>query len=232
MPRKKKSTGPNRITVLLVGFLTFFLGAVLGCLSLVSMPVTVVSKPPESGDIKPGEVYFVKGTRSGRTAWLGKEQAWRDGRITRLMVNEAELNQWSEERLDKPSPERDEETGSDWLEMVELTVEPANFRLVDDRVQLATYLSLPGLLPNSRFLYQVRGTLSVQDGTLTFSPEESTLGKAPVGSVPVLGGLVHAFILRKFRDREDLDWVAETMGNIQEVAVADGRMILNRGNRG
>jgi len=234
MPGKDKSSGPNMSSAIIAGVLTFFLGAVLGCLSLVTMPVKEVVKLPDEDEIEPGDVYFIRGSRGSRTAWLGKEQAWRDGRFNRLIVNEEELNQWSEERLKEPAPAPDSEEEADagWFAMYDVAVEPVNFRIFGDRVQLATHLSMPGLMPDAEILYMVTGTLSVESGRLIFLPEEGTLGKAPVGAVPVLHDLLFSHILKRFTEREDLGWLAESMGNMEAVAVSDGRMILNRPGRG
>ncbi|HSH08946.1 MAG TPA: hypothetical protein VK995_01065, partial [Oceanipulchritudo sp.] len=99
MSKNKEATGPSLTSAIIVGILCFILGKMLALGSLISEPATILNKDPEEGAIKPGTVWYVRGERAGRTAWQAKEDAWKAGTVDRLTLSEAELNQWSSDRL-------------------------------------------------------------------------------------------------------------------------------------
>ncbi|MFO7724963.1 MAG: hypothetical protein R6V45_05380, partial [Oceanipulchritudo sp.] len=131
MARKKESEGPTLSTVLLLGLTTFILGTVLGTISLISRPVTTHRTAPDPEKLEPGEVVFIRGDRSGRTAWRAKEEVWKSGQVDRLILTESELNQWSRERLLPENAPAGEEEDSDtsWLDAFETSVSPVDFRI-------------------------------------------------------------------------------------------------------
>lgn len=231
MATKEEPLGPNMSVVLFTGFLTFLIGAGLGLASLVSQPVLAYSSEPDLEQIEPGEVIYVRGSRSGRTAWRGKEQAWRQRQVDRLIVTEAELNQWSQERLEMPRPDADEEVAASWKDKLRIVVEPVNFRILDEQVQLATELTMPDMLPGQTFHYQVFGRFESSPEGVVFIPEEGTLGRAPLGSVPLARDWLYAFVRGRFSALESANWLTESLQETESIEISDGRLVLQRGNR-
>lgn len=232
MASKDESLGPNMSVVLLTGFLTFVIGAGLGIASLVSQPVQVHASAPDLEQIEPGTVIYVRGSRSGRTAWRGKEQAWKQRQVDRLILTEAELNQWSQERLEIPDPDANEEEETSWKDKLRVTVDPINFRILEDRVQLATEVSFPELFPDHSFLYQAFGQFESGPEGIEFVPEEGTLGRAPLGSVPVGRDFLYNFVRKQFTSLDAAEWLAESLAETDSIEISDGRLVLQRKNRG
>jgi hypothetical protein len=232
MASKDEALGPNMSVVLLTGLVTFLIGAVLGVASLVSQPVLMHASAPDPENLVPGEVIYVRGSRSGRTAWRGKEQAWKQRQVDRLILREAEINQWSEERLEMPTPEADEEDAGSWKDTFQITVEPVNFRILEDRVQLATEVAMPELFPSLEFHYQVFGHFESAPDGVVFVPEEGTLGRAPLGSLPVARDWLYNFVRKQFSSLDATDWLAESLQETESIEISDGRLVLQRKSRG
>jgi hypothetical protein len=232
MPPNEEPLGPNMSVVLFAGLLTFLIGAGLGLASLISQPVMVFSSEPEPEQIEPGEVIYVRGSRSGRTAWRGKEQAWRQRQVDRLIVTEAELNQWSQERLEMPDPEADEEAAASWRDKLRIAVNPVNFRILEDRVQMATDISMPDMFPDHSFHYQVFGRFESSPEGVIFVPDEGTLGRAPLGSVPVAGDWLYGLVRGRFSSLESASWLVESIQETESIEISSGRLVLQRKNRG
>jgi hypothetical protein len=232
MPAKEEALGPNMSVVLLTGLLTFLIGGVLGVASLVSQPVLTHTSAPDPEALEPGEVIYVRGSRSGRTAWRGKEQAWKQRQVDRLILTESELNQWSEERLEMPKADADGEEAASWKDRFQISVDPVNFRILEDRVQLATELAMPELFPDMTFHYQVFGRFeSVPDGVV-FVPEAGTLGRAPLGSLPVTRDVLFNLVRKQFSGLDATDWIAESLEETESIEISDGRLVLQRKSRG
>lgn len=231
MADEYENSGPRLSGAVVAGFLTFLLGVFLGTASLVSQPISVHTKAPDPESIEPGKAIFVRGDRTGRTAWRAKEQAWKAGQVDRLMLSESELNQWSEERLELQAA-GDAEAAEGWGAKLEVEAEPVNFRLADGRIQLATQLRMPGLFPNTSFQYVIQGRLTAEgnDG-IRFIPEAGTLGQAPLGSVPGIRDWLYTFVLSQFNEAENLDWLAESLAAIRAVEVNEGGLVLERNGR-
>jgi hypothetical protein len=168
----------------------------------------------------------------GRTAWRGKEQAWKQRQVDRLILTEAEINQWSEERLEMPTPEADEEAASSWKDTFRITVEPVNFRILEDRVQLATEVAMPELFPDLEFLYQVFGRFEPAPDGVIFVPEEGTLGRAPLGSLPLARDWLYNLVRKQFSSLDATDWLAESLQETESIEISDGRLVLQRKSRG
>ena len=229
MARTKESEGPTLSTVLILGLVTFFIGAALGTISLISRPVPTTRTAPAPDKMEPGEVVFIRGERSGRTAWRAKEEAWRSGQVDRLILKENELNQWSRERLlASESPAGEEESEASWWEIFEITVSPVDFRILEDRIQLSTKVGLPGLFPQTTFIYQTLGQLEAGKDGMVFRPERGNLGKAPLGSIPLSRSLLYRFLRGQFSDLEGIRWLEESLQAIESVEVSEGRLTIER----
>lgn len=233
MPRTKESEGPTLSTVLILGLITFFIGAALGTISLISRPVTTHRTAPDPEKVEPGEVVFIRGDRGGRTAWRAKEAAWKSGQVDRLILTESELNQWSRERLvpgEPPSAEKDAPESS-WWDTFEVSVSAVDFRILEDRIQLSTEVGLPGLVPQTTFIYQTLGRLEAGEDGLVFKPETGNLGKAPLGSVPLSRSLLFGFLKGQFEALEAIRWLEASLEAIESVDVSEGRLTIERADR-
>jgi len=227
MAGKDEDYGPGMGGVVLSGLITLIIGMTLGGFSLVTQKVDVLTRDPDPEALEPGKLVYVKGSRSGRTSWRGKEQAWKAGELSTLILTEAELNQWSESRLKvkKPSAAEGDES---WMDMFELAVSPVNFRIIEDKLRLATEVQLPGLAPNSSYIYQVEGHFETDSEGIEFIPETGSLGQAPVGVVPVAADLLFGLLGRQYKDAEDISWLIDAFGNLESAEIADGQLILRR----
>lgn len=230
MPRTKESEGPTLSTVLILGLITFFIGTALGTISLISRPVTTYRTAPDPEKMEPGEVVFIRGNRAGRTAWRAKEAAWKSGQVDRLILTESELNQWSRERLEAAESTSGEEKGAEtsWWDAFEVSVSAVGFRILEDQVQLSTEVGLPGLFPQTSFIYQTLGRLEAGEDGLVFKPESGNLGKAPLGSIPFTRPLLFGFLRGQFEELESIRWLGESLEAIESVDVSEGRLTIER----
>ena len=231
MAREIEESGPGMGGPILAGLISLLIGMIIGSVSLVSQEVSVLTKTPDPESLEPGSLVYVKGTRSGRTSWRGKEQAWKAGQLSTLILTETELNQWSESRLKAKNPTPADDEGS-WLDTFEVTVSPVNFRIIDDKLQLATVVGLPGLMPSSSYIYQVTGHFESVSGSVEYVPDSGAIGQAPVGAVPGAGGLMLSFISKKCRQIEDADWILEAFNDLESAEITDGQLILRRKSEG
>lgn len=231
MARKDEDYGPGMGGVVLSGLITLLIGMVLGGFSLVTQKVDVLSNEPDPDSLIPGKLVYVKGTRSGRTSWRGKEQAWKAGELSTLILTEAELNQWSDSRLKMKKPVSAEDDGG-WLSMFDLEVSPVNFRIIEDKLQMAAEVQLPGLLPGSTYIYQVKGQFQASPEGLEFIPESGSFGQAPIGAVPVAGDMVFSLLGKQYEGAEDISWLLDAFGNLESAEIADGQLILRRRTNG
>lgn len=224
MSPKKEPTGPRMSSVIIIGVLVFIIGTILGLASLVSQPVAVVTKMPDP--IVPGKVYFMKGNSSGRTVWRAKEEAWREGTVSVLSLNETELNQWSRDRIKLEPADPSEETGfMDRLQFIPSTV---NFRILEDQVQLATEVQIGDFFGTRTFVYQVRGHFESTPKGVKFVHEKGMLGCAPLGSFPVYGDLLFSLVLDGFESVPDIEWLSESLAGLESVEIEEGQLILRR----
>jgi hypothetical protein len=184
MSNQKEPTGPRLSSVIIIGFLIFGIGKLLGLASLISQPVTVTTKALDPESIIPGVVYYQKGSSSGRTVWRAKEEAWKDGTVNVLSLSETELNQWSRDRL-KVSPAPTSEDGAGWTERMQLNVTQVNFRILEDQIQMATEIQMGDMFDGKTFIYQVFGKFEGGPEGVRFVPKKGSLGFAPIGSVPI-----------------------------------------------
>lgn len=217
-------------SVLLAGLLTLVLGMVLGLVSLVTQKVTVTNRAPDPEALQPGSVIYVRGERGGRSTWRGKEQAWKTGQLDTLIVTETELNQWSEERFKQSAGE--EETSSGWMDSVSFTVSPVNFRILEDKLQLATEVTFDVLMPNSPVVYQVTGRFESTPGGIRFVPETGNLGQAPLGSLPVTRDWLYSLVQSQFTKFEEAGWLVDTLDDLESVEISNGQMTLRRKAQG
>ena len=231
MASEKEDFGPGLGSVVLIGLLTLALGMALGGVSLVTQQVTVFTRVPDEDSLVPGKVIYVKGSRSGRTSWRGKEQALKSGQLSTLIFTEAELNQWSDSQLRLKNGEDGEESGG-FMSTFDLDLSPVNFRIVDGKIQMATEVNMPGLAPGSTFLYQVVGRFVPHEGGVDFVVDSASLGQAPIGALPVAGDFFLAHIGKKFSQIPEVAWLQDALGDLDSAEITDGQLILQRRTEG
>jgi hypothetical protein len=227
MSTQKEAAGPGLSSVILIGILIFTLGKMLGLASLVSQPVPVVTKAPDPDSLTPGVVYYHKGGRSGRTVWRAKEEAWKEGTVSVLSLSEVELNQWSSDRL-KVEEAPSTEEGAGWTDRLKLNVSPLNFRIVEDKVQLATEVELGDFFDGRTFIYQVMVHFESTPDGVKVVHEDGTLGFAPLGAFPLYGGWVFSMVMDRFEEGPGAEWLSESLADLESVEIADGQMVLRR----
>jgi hypothetical protein len=232
MAPKQEPEGPQLTTVIILGLLTFLLGGFLGTLSLITRPVTSYRNPPDPESLKPGEVYLLRGNRNASDDWQVKEAAWKNGQVNRLILSEGELNEWSRDRMDPGTAEGDAESEGSWMNKLEVTATPIDFRILETGLQMATELELPGLFPRTTFIYQVKGRLVAGPEGLRFKPETGTLGRAPLGSVPVTRGLLYHFVRGQFEETGYSESLREWLGEVGSVEIVEDQLILERATAG
>lgn len=213
-------------SVLILGLLTLFLGKMLGLASLVSQPVIVLTKDPNPDNLVPGTVYYQKGEASGRTVWRAKEEAWKEGTVSVLSLSETELNQWSRDRLKVEAPVPSEDSG--FMDRFQLQVAPVNFRILEDQVQLATEVKIGDFFGERSFVYQVKGRFESTPEGVKFVHEKGSLGSAPFGSFPVYGNILFSMVAGSYDAAPDMEWLQESMANLESVEIEGGQLILRR----
>ena len=224
---KNEPTGPSLISVIFIGFLTFCVGILLGIISLISQPVTTIAKSLEADEVIPGEVYYLRGDRGGRTAWRAKEDAWRAGMVDVLRLTESELNQWSRERLEVDAPSGDGAV-SEFQETLQFIPSAVNFRVLDGGLQLATEIEFGGYLADKSVIYQVTGSFRETSGGVRFVPETGNIGSAPLGSVPIVRNWLFNLVKNRITSASEADWLGESFESVESVEVVDGQLVMRR----
>jgi hypothetical protein len=225
--KNNEPTGPNMFSVLFMGFICLVLGAVLGLASLISQPVTELTKAPEEGQLDPGEVYVLKGQRTGGTNWQQKEDALQSGALAQVTLSEADLNRWSSSRLKGPKlPGKDDEV--EWMNKLQLYPSNVNFNILDDVVQMSFEVELGALLKDKTILCTIRGKFDSTPNGVVFVPTAATIGQAPVGVVDQASGFFINYLSKRFSEGADLAWILPAFEELESIEVVDEQLVLKR----
>lgn len=228
MSAQNEDLGPGLAPAIFLGILTFIIGVVLGTASMISQEVIPMTKTASQDDLEPGTVIYIKGDRGGRTSWEAKEEAWKAGTVNVLTVSEQELNQWSGRNLlpeKLPTPPE----GASWMDKLDMSVVAVNFRILDDKLQLATELRLPGLLGDKPFVYQIDGQFTPGEGGIVFEPSSGTIGCAPLGDLPVIKGMLFSYVSSLYKDTKAGDWLVGSLEGLESAIISEGQLVLKRG---
>jgi len=213
MPAKEERRLPLMPLALTAGFLSLLLGALLGLVSLATQPVREVTVMPAPEEQEPGLIYYVKGREVGGQQWRAKQAAFKQQQVGVYPLTEGDLNQWARNTIRVATPGRDDETGPG------LVVPSApNFRLVDDRLQISTYVEIP-LVGSQRFVYCVTGRLESDGSGVTFVAEEGHLNRAPIARIPLLGGLVQSLVEGAFATAPEAIALQEAFARVTQAEV-------------
>ncbi len=227
MSPQNEDYGPGLLPAFLLAVLTFFIGMVLGTASMVSKEVRTLNRNANIDDLEPGTVYYITGDRSRATGWEAKEQALISGLSGTLTLSEGDLNQWSTRRLKIETPAAADESG--WMDKLEISADPLEFRIVDDQLVVTAKLKMPGLLGNRTFLYQVHGDFMSEGGAIHFQPVKGTLGCAPLGEIPGIREFLFETVISLYGSTDPGNWLPQVLPQIASAQVADGELFL-RGN--
>ncbi len=228
MSAQNEDLGPGLAPAIFLGILTFILGVVLGTASMISQPVVSMTKNANLDDLDPGTVVYIKGDRGGRTSWEAKEVAWKANTFNVLTVSEQELNQWSARSL-RPEKTSEPPEGASWMDKLDLSVTAVNFRILEDKVQLATEVRVPGLLGDQSFIYQINGSFVPTEGGVRFEPSSGTFGCAPLGHLPAIKGVLFSYIGSLFKSAEAGDWLIDSLEGLDSAVISEGQLVLKRG---
>lgn len=219
-------TGPRIISVLFIGLICLLLGAVLGIASLVTQPVTELTKAPEEDSIEPGEMYVVKGQRTGGTNWREKEDALQSGALSQITLSESDLNRWASSRLKGPNvPSADDDVA--WADRVQLYPGNVNFNIIEELVQVSMEVEFGWYLKDKTILCTIVGKFDSTPNGVVFVPVSATIGQAPVGVLSQASDLFLDYISKRFADPA-LEWVPVALEELESIEVVDEQLVLKR----
>ena len=227
MSAKNEPAGPSLSSVIFAGVLCFVLGKMLAVASLVSQPVTVMSKVPEPESVVPGTAYYVKGSKVGGTDWRRKEEAMKAGMVNVISISESDLNRWSSSRLKTPKTPANEETGG-WKDRIQLVVAPVNFKILDDQIQMATEVQIGDVFDQKTFTYVVTGSFESTKNGVRFVPESGFVGQAPLGMISPSRELIFSLVGKQLRGLEATEWLPDSFENLESINIVEGQLILSR----
>ncbi len=210
--------GPSLVEVTLGAVLSLLLGAVLAAGYLIFVPVKTVREVPKEGEVKPGEVVFVEGSKStARSAqWMRKRQLLVEGQSAEIAVVEDELNAWIAEVI-KPT------AGAEAPAPALLQPTAINFRIRDGAMQIGVPASLNAFGYTYPVIFQAKGGFQKRGDRFEFVPDESYLGSLPLHRIPALEGFLTASIART---QSAAGNVAEAWARVSNVAIEGSTLTL------
>jgi|TARA_B110000438_G_scaffold262332_1_gene273561 hypothetical protein len=231
MAKRNNSKAPKTIKVVFFfGLLAALGGAVLGLFSLVTQPVTEMRAAPEEPD--PSTVYYIKGADSGSSRWRTVRAQIFQGSAATLQVSAGDLNGWANAMFTpsklKALPSDGEDTAQPPSSLFGLKVNlsSVNFRIEGDELQLAAYLEFPDLAPGKRFVYQALGSFEAGSEGPRFKARTSTLGRASLSAIPVVGGLIHQGLLSQLSSAPEWGALSGIWTNVAAIEIAEGMATL------
>lgn len=215
-------------TVLVLGALSFLLGAVLAMGLLAVRPVVTLPRQADVSELAPGTVYLIRGERSGSAAWRIQQAGWTDATSDRVVLTEGDLNAWAEQALRLDVEEDGESPTRPWWQPFLLQWENVNFRFDNGQIIIMAEARLPWSGQATAMPYQLSGELQNRRDGVVFIAQRAVLGQAPVGLVPGLSHLVNASLRAMMRQKTGAQWVAQEWENFQFAQIVDGQLILQR----
>lgn len=208
--------GPSLTEVTVGAVMSLVLGALLGVLYLISVPVATVREMP--AEPVAGQVYYIEGSRASgvRGTMMNKLKLFTGGGDYDIRLNEAELNAWIGQSVAKP-------TGEDDDAMVK--PESINFRIADGRLQIAapSTLDLLGIY-SQKLILQARGTFAKSGDRFVYNADELMIGSLAVSRFPGMTGLILPRMLKLDDVPEDL---IAAWGRLDSVRVEDDTLVLS-----
>lgn len=177
--------------------LSLLLGVAVGILALVLRPVLSVKEMPKDADRVPGMVYYLEGSRDpGRSSQADlKRRSLVAGQSVAMV--EDELNALlAADPSAKPDP----------AAAAQQMVAPGapNIRIREGVVQVTVPLTINILGVSQKVPARARGGFVLEDNLWVFRADDVMLGSCPVASLPYVGNLIRAAVLRSIPRPGDL----------------------------
>lgn len=208
---------PSWTEVILGALLSVLLGAALGAVYLVTLPVPTLKAPPKAGELKPDAVYFLPGARhsvSPRELAAKQKTFFSGGSIE---LDESEVNALV---ASATAPKPGAKPADDGRR-----VKPGapNFRIQDGLMQIGVPLDIrvPGF--ERTVIAQVRGRFERRGNTFALAPDEFYLGACALHRLPFVG----AYVYRRMLDAAPIPGPAAiAWGNLSDVAIEGATLRL------
>lgn len=203
------ASGPGWVEIILGIVLSLLLGLAVGVLALVLRPVISVREMPKEADRVPGAVYYLEGSRDPSRASQAdlKRRSLVAGQS--VAVVEDELNALL---AADPSAKLDPAAAAQQM------VAPGapSIRIREGVVQVTVPVTINVLGLSQKVPARARGGFVREDNLWVFRPDDLMLGSCPVASLPYVGGVIRAAVLRSIPRPEDL---AAVWPKLAEVSV-------------
>lgn len=226
MPRQKEKAPPNIALVYVAAVGSIILGLFLGSYNLLNLPVEEVSQLPEEEEYDYKKVYFVKGGERGGSGYRAKREAFLRGAPS-VRLNEAELNLWARNFL-KPDVRQNIDNRIRPIGM-EIHLAPPNFRIADDKLQIASYVDIPAISKSKKFVFQVEGTFRNGTEGPVFVPDEMKLGRLPFPDGSGVPQNLVAMLQEAFSPHTETQEVANGWGSITSIEIEGDTLVITRG---
>ncbi len=234
MSVKRKSTRTSGIGgVLIAALLTFILGTVLALVSLTTQEVRRVSELPEPERREVGVVYWVRGDAGiGNQSWQAKRRHFLNGSVQDLDLSEADLNRWSRSLLapaNASTAQLDADADSDKpprKPMINISFAEPDFRISDSILHAGTTIQIPLFGKTYQVVYQIQGHFEARDEEVVFVHDGSSLGRSPVGHIPVLGTSLAKWAIRAYGDRPESNELRSRWDCVEKAALIEDRLEL------
>ncbi|MCC5805386.1 MAG: hypothetical protein JJU00_03565 [Opitutales bacterium] len=230
-PKKKEERPVGLTAVMVLAALAVFLGAALAFSSLAVDDVREVNAPPPPDEREPGQAYWVKGDPgTGTQRWRTVRSGILTGFEGEVVLSEGDVNQWSRAHLvpgtGTPAGGDGDEVRPPTLFGLRASATAPDFRIEDGRLHVGTTLNVAVPGGDRRMVYQVSGTLRETADGLRFRHENSLLGRAPLGYVPVLSSVFAREVRGLFAALEEAGEIGPHLRRIESASIEDGELVL------
>ena len=225
--------GPTLGGILFAAALLALAGAILGFLFLISYPPKAYSSVKDrdafleskaESEVKPGELYYLKGPVSPGNGWKQKREVLLNGTNTTLEITAGELNAWMASKFRQASPP----SGEDPPNFLILPGVPNFFVDVSEGI----FLSLPTEVTiygsNRQLVIFAQGHFT-QGAEVAFQMDALHVNNA---AVPVLGGLANQVaktLLKAYSETDEFIAFRQAWENVESVEVVAGSIRLKLG---
>ncbi len=207
--------GPSLTEVTIGAAMSVALGALIGAIYLIGLPVETVREIPE--DAPRHQVYLVEGNQNSAAGgqWMNKRKLLMGGGTFDVRLNEAELNAWIARSIVKPAPD-------DSSAMIK--PKSINFRIHDGLLQIGMPcdLDLFGFF-GQELVLQARGDFAPDGTHFVFEPKEFMIGSLAAHRVPGLTSLVLPRLMHTDDGPEEL---VAAWDRLENVRIEDDSLVL------
>lgn len=213
MARKTAQRGPTVPGIIVGAILSITLGVAIAASSLALRPIIEVSQRSKE-PLEPGRAYYVKGDTAESHGWAARAALLAKGQPGTYPFVEGDLYSWGRTNL-RPTPTPKEGEPTPFVSVTE----PFNFRITKDgRLQVATRIELPGILPGRPLVYQSVGT--VTNGR--FQPAEGFIGQSPV---PIVNSMLFHYVTASMEASTMAKDIAKAL-ETSKVTLGSGKAVI------